>query len=1462
MTRLARRGLRRGVLALTRRSPPLRLGLICGMGVCLSLALAASTRVVWAAASAQSGRTQSGANPFAVRQISVRGLHGRIVGTATIVNRGPGTVRSTTGVLSLRRGTDGTATGLLAFSVPTLPPWTSTRVRLTTPLLRTLPLMSGTYEVLICADVYSQIERFAEKTNCWPAASLTISTIRAPRPSGPVPKTSLGPGLTGASATRGSTAVFRFASTVARSDFRCSLDGGPWLACRSPQAYAALVPGPHAFAVRAISPSGAEDPTPARTWWTARTVSRAATPTTPEIRHQPPARASIDSGAGTTTAATASAFSIGGSVSGLSGTVVLQDNGGDDLSVSANGAFTFATPLVSGVAYTVTVKANPSGQTCSVANGTGTVATANITNVAITCSTSTTSFASDNFNRANGGLGASWAAMSDGGLSIVSQQVVGTANALAGDIRAGESYGSDQYSQLSVTSTQLSGGQWIGPSVRSQNGGQNTYLGIYFWNNGTPQLRLYKRTSGTFTQLGASYNSGPLPAGTTLTLTAVGSTIALQQNGITRISVTDSTLTGGTPGLMSYDTATADNWAGGTGAPPPPPSFSIGGSVSGLSGTVVLQDNGGDDLSVSANGAFTFATPLVSGVAYTVTVKANPSGQTCSVANGTGTVATANITNVAITCSTSTTSFASDNFNRANGGLGASWAAMSDGGLSIVSQQVVGTANALAGDIRAGESYGSDQYSQLSVTSTQLSGGQWIGPSVRSQNGGQNTYLGIYFWNNGTPQLRLYKRTSGTFTQLGASYNSGPLPAGTTLTLTAVGSTIALQQNGITRISVTDSTLTGGTPGLMSYDTATADNWAGGTGAPPPPPSFSIGGSVSGLSGTVVLQDNGGDDLSVSANGAFTFATPLVSGVAYTVTVKANPSGQTCSVANGTGTVATANITNVAITCSTSTTSFASDNFNRANGGLGASWAAMSDGGLSIVSQQVVGTANALAGDIRAGESYGSDQYSQLSVTSTQLSGGQWIGPSVRSQNGGQNTYLGIYFWNNGTPQLRLYKRTSGTFTQLGASYNSGPLPAGTTLTLTAVGSTIALQQNGITRISVTDSTLTGGTPGLMSYDTATADNWAGGTGAPPPPPSFSIGGSVSGLSGTVVLQDNGGDDLSVSANGAFTFATPLVSGVAYTVTVKANPSGQTCSVANGTGTVATANITNVAITCSTSTTPTLQIQYSGTDTNGVASYNYTSPDDGYGTHVLRVLAPTNPTPGAPHRFLYVLPVEPELGTVYGDGIDTLRNLNAQNQYNLTIVEPSFADDPWYADNPNDSNLHYETFLTSDLVPWVTQNLTPSPASQLFAPVAGQQNWLIGFSKSGIGGEDLLLKHPDIFSLAASWDFPADMSTYNQFGSSSANNYGTDTNFQANYRLTRSFVDAHKAAFLSQNRIWIGGYEAFQSDMTDYDALLTAEGIQHTTETPTLMAHRWDSGWVPIALSALSQDGGALAATP
>jgi 6-phosphogluconolactonase len=89
----------------------------------------------------------------------------------------------------------------------------------------------------------------------------------------------------------------------------------------------------------------------------------------------------------------------------------------------------------------------------------------------------------------------------------------------------------------------------------------------------------------------------------------------------------------------------------------------------------------------------------------------------------------------------------------------------------------------------------------------------------------------------------------------------------------------------------------------------------------------------------------------------------------------------------------------------------------------------------------------------------------------------------------------------------------------------------------------------------------------------------------PPPPLTYSIGGTVTGLTGSgLVMQTNAGDVAPVSAAGAFTFANQLGTGAAYTVSVKTQPSApvQNCTVSNGSGTVGTANVTTVAVACST----------------------------------------------------------------------------------------------------------------------------------------------------------------------------------------------------------------------------------------------------------------------------------------
>ncbi|WP_158272834.1 cellulase family glycosylhydrolase [Limnohabitans sp. T6-5] len=81
---------------------------------------------------------------------------------------------------------------------------------------------------------------------------------------------------------------------------------------------------------------------------------------------------------------------------------------------------------------------------------------------------------------------------------------------------------------------------------------------------------------------------------------------------------------------------------------------------------------------------------------------------------------------------------------------------------------------------------------------------------------------------------------------------------------------------------------------------------------------------------------------------------------------------------------------------------------------------------------------------------------------------------------------------------------------------------------------------------------------------------------------AYTVGGSVSGLAAgdTIVLQNNGGDDLNVNANGAFTFKTPLASGSGYNVIVKTQPPGTYCASGADLGAVLDAPVTTVSVLC------------------------------------------------------------------------------------------------------------------------------------------------------------------------------------------------------------------------------------------------------------------------------------------
>ena len=188
-------------------------------------------------------------------------------------------------------------------------------------------------------------------------------------------------------------------------------------------------------------------------------------------------------------------------------------------------------------------------------------------------------------------------------------------------------------------------------------------------------------------------------------------------------------------------------------------------------------------------------------------------------------------------------------------------------------------------------------------------------------------------------------------------------------------------------------------------------------------------------------------------------------------------------------------------------------------------------------------------------------------------------------------------------------------------------------------------------------------------------------------------------------------------------------------------------------------------------------------DANGVKYYSVLSAYLGAQPTTLRILEPTNPAPGQPHRFLYVLPVEPgvtDLSSQFGDGLEQARLLNLQNLYNLTLVAPSFPIFPWYADNDINPDARLESFVVKAVVPFVDQLDAAGPD-----PV----RWLVGFSKSGFGALTLILRNPDVFDAAAAWDAPAELTSLQW---DMADTFGTQANF-VQYEIPGLVADGLRA---------------------------------------------------------------------
>jgi hypothetical protein len=333
---------------------------------------------------------------------------------------------------------------------------------------------------------------------------------------------------------------------------------------------------------------------------------------------------------------------------------------------------------------------------------------------------------------------------------------------------------------------------------------------------------------------------------------------------------------------------------------------------------------------------------------------------------------------------------------------------------------------------------------------------------------------------------------------------------------------------------------------------------------------LSIGGTVTGLiqGGTIQLK-NGSELKDITADGTFTFDTKQLSGTEFTVTMTSSPNTQRCNLTGATGTLGAENVTTVKVNCSTLRT--LSGTVSGLNGSTGLKLAngtdtvditadgtftfeqTYPDGDAYLVEVSSPATAPWQDCIITNGSGTFSDNVSDVQVVCTKKSFN--LNVNVTGLVGS-----GLVLENNdGSAAHNLAVTATGisTFTDKvvsGSSYTVSVLTPPTTPTQTC---------------EIASSTGTvGGTDITLLVTCTTTTYTVGGTVA---------AGYVTGM----VLQDNEGDDLSISSTGTFTFATKVASGKSYAVTIKTSPAGTNCAVYGGSGTVTNANITSVYVTCS-----------------------------------------------------------------------------------------------------------------------------------------------------------------------------------------------------------------------------------------------------------------------------------------
>lgn len=398
----------------------------------------------------------------------------------------------------------------------------------------------------------------------------------------------------------------------------------------------------------------------------------------------------------------------------------------------------------------------------------------------------------------------------------------------------------------------------------------------------------------------------------------------------------------------------------------------------------------------------------------------------------------------------------------------------------------------------------------------------------------------------------------------------------------------------------------------------------GGGGEDKEDEAFAIGGTVTGLAGTVVLRNNGGDDLTLTTDGTFRFPTEVPRGAPYEVTVRTHPAGQTCTLGNASG-ITNVPVTDVLVSC-------ASDpSFTVGGVVTGLTGTLVLRNGVENLTVTTNGTFTFI-GRVSNGLTYAVSIATQpVGQTCTVINGsGTVAGANVTnvtvrcvtevvsySIGGNVSGLSGSLVLMNGTDELTVTSNGPFTFADRvadGLTYDVtvATQPAGQACTVSRGSGTVA--GANVTDVAVSCSTVE---------------------------QTYPIGGTVSGLAGGTLRLSltHGGPatTIEVTSNGDYDFDPERVAdGDSYVVSIAAQPAGQLCSLVNQSGT-ANGPVDDVDVTCSGITPTTFSV---GGTISGLT-----------GTGLEIEQGPSNRVSPTPGSTTFTLPVEYADGDVYDVGI-------------------------------------------------------------------------------------------------------------------------------------------------------------------------------------------------------------------